>query len=172
MGYEFQERDLLGLAEKLGAETRRKGDELFFNWCPYCRGDGHDKDTFSVNLNTGLFKCFRSGCDRHGHFVQLARDFGYPLDMGDGPRKYRELPQRPLKVKEQAVKYLAGRGISRAVTERYRVSARKDNENVLVFPFYDGNHILRFVKYRKTDFDKERDKNKGHYPAVLPMPYP
>lgn len=160
MGYEFQERDLLGLASKLGAETRRKGDELFFKWCPYCHGGGHDKDTFSVNLTTGLFKCFRSGCDRHGHFVQLARDFGYPLDMGDGPRKYRELPQRPLKVKEQAVRYLEGRGISRGVTERYHISARKDNENVLVFPFYDENHTLRFVKYRKTDFDKERDKNK------------
>lgn len=160
MGYEFQERDLLGLAEKLGAETRRKGDELFFKWCPYCHGDGHDKDTFSVNVNTGLYKCFRSGCDRHGHFVQLARDFGYPLDMGDAPRKYRELPQRPLKVKEQAVRYLESRGISRGVTERYHISARKDNENVLVFPFYDENHILRFVKYRKTDFDKERDKNK------------
>ena len=160
MGYEFQERDLLGLASKLGADTRRKGDELFFKWCPYCHGDGHDKDTFSVNLTTGLYKCFRSGCDRHGHFVQLARDFGYPLDMGDTPRKYRELPQRPLKVKEQAVRYLEGRGISRGVTERYHISARKDNENVLVFPFYDENHTLRFVKYRKTDFDKERDKNK------------
>ena len=160
MGYEFQERDLLGLASKLGAETRRKGDELFFKWCPYCHGGGHDKDTFSVNVNTGLYKCFRSGCDRHGHFVQLARDFGYPLDMGDTPRKYRELPQRPLKVKEQAVRYLEGRGISRGVTERYHISARKDNENVLVFPFYDENHTLRFVKYRKTDFDKERDKNK------------
>lgn len=160
MGYEFQERDLLALAEKLGADTRRKGDELFFKWCPYCHGDGHDKDTFSVNLTTGLYKCFRSGCDRHGHFVQLARDFGYPLDMGDTPRKYRELPQRPLKVKEQAVRYLGGRGISRAVTERYHISARKDNENVLVFPFYDENHTLRFVKYRKTDFDKKRDKNK------------
>lgn len=160
MGYEFQERDLLALAEKLGADTRRKGDELFFKWCPYCHGDGHDKDTFSVNLTTGLYKCFRSGCDRHGHFVQLARDFGYPLDMGDTPRKYRELPQRPLKVKEQAVRYLGGRGISRAVTERYHISARKDNENVLVFPFYDENHTLRFVKYRKTDFDRGRDKNK------------
>lgn len=160
MGYEFQERDLFGLAEKLGAETRRKGDELFFKWCPYCHGDGHDKDTFSVNVNTGLYKCFRSGCDRHGHFVQLARDFGYPLDMGDTPRKYRELPQRPLKVKEQAVRYLEGRGISRGVTERYHISARKDNENVLVFPFCDENHTLRFVKYRKTDFDKARDKNK------------
>lgn len=160
MGYEFQESDLLGLASKLGADTRRKGDELFFKWCPYCHGDGHDKDTFSVNLTTGLYKCFRSGCDRHGHFVQLARDFGYPLDMGETPRKYRELPQRPLKVKEQAVRYLEGRGISRGVTERYHISARKDNENVLVFPFYDENHTLRFVKYRKTDFDKERDKNK------------
>lgn len=160
MGYEFQERDLLGLASKLGADTKRKGDELFFTWCPYCHGDGHDKDTFSVNLTTGLYKCFRSGCDRHGHFVQLARDFGYPLDMGDTPRKYRELPQRPLKVKEQAVRYLEGRGISRGVTERYHISTRKDNENVLVFPFYDENHTLRFVKYRKTDFDKERDKNK------------
>lgn len=160
MGYEFQERDLLGLASKLGADTKRKGDELFFKWCPYCHGDGHDKDTFSVNLTTGLYKCFRSGCDRHGHFVQLARDFGYPLDMGDTPRKYRELPQRPLKVKEQAVRYLEGRGISRGVTERYHISTRKDNENVLVFPFYDENHTLRFVKYRKTDFDKERNKNK------------
>lgn len=160
MGYEFQERDLLGLASKLGADTKRKGDELFFKWCPYCHGDGHDKDTFSVNLTTGLYKCFRSGCDRHGHFVQLARDFGYPLDMGDTPQKYRELPQRPLKVKEQAVRYLEGRGISRGVTERYHISARKDNENVLVFPFYDENYTLRFVKYRKTNFDKERDKNK------------
>lgn len=160
MGYEFQERDLLGLAEKLGSDTKRKGDELFFKWCPYCHGDGHDKETFSVNLSTGLYKCFRSGCDKHGHFVQLARDFGFPLDMGDTPKKYRELPQRPLKVKEQAVRYLEGRGISRAVTERYQISVRKDNENVLVFPFYDENHTLRFVKYRKTDFDKERDKNK------------
>ena len=30
----------------------------------------------------------------------------------------------------------------------------------MVFPFYDENHVLRFVKYRKTDFDRERDKNK------------
>lgn len=160
MGYEFQERDLLGLVEKLGADTKRKRDELFFKWCPYCHGDGHDKETFSVNLSTGLYKCFRSGCDKHGHFVQLARDFGFPLDMGDTPKKYRELPQRPLKVKEQAVRYLEGRGISRAVTERYHISVRKDNENVLVFPFYDENYVLRFVKYRKTDFNRERDKTK------------
>lgn len=160
MSYEFRDSDLYGLAQKLGADTKQKGDELFFRWCPYCHGDGHDKETFSVNLRTGLFKCFRSGCDKHGHFVQLARDFGFPLDMGETPRKYRELPQRPLKVKESAVGYLGSRGISREVVERYRISSRKDNEKVLVFPFYDENHVLRFVKYRKTDFERERDKNK------------
>lgn len=160
MSYEFQEKDLYRLAQKIGADTKQKGDELFFRWCPYCHGDGHDKETFSVNLRTGLFKCFRSGCARQGHFVQLARDFGYPLDMGDTPRKYRELPQRPLKIKESAVNYLATRGISRMIVERFHISARKDNEKILVFPFYDENSVLRFVKYRKTDFDKARDKNK------------
>ncbi|MGI6096371.1 MAG: AAA family ATPase [Lachnospiraceae bacterium] len=160
MSYEFQEKDLYGLAQKIGADTKQKGDELFFRWCPYCHGDGHDKETFSVNLRTGLFKCFRSGCAKQGHFVQLARDFGYPLDMGDTPRKYRELPQRPLKIKESAVDYLATRGISRMIVERFHISARKDNEKILVFPFYDENSVLRFVKYRKTDFDKARDKNK------------
>jgi archaellum biogenesis ATPase FlaH len=160
VSYEFQEKDLYGLAQKIGADTKQKGDELFFRWCPYCHGDGHDKETFSVNLRTGLFKCFRSGCAKQGHFVQLARDFGYPLDMGDTPRKYRELPQRPLKIKESAVDYLATRGISRMIVERFHISARKDNEKILVFPFYDENSVLRFVKYRKTDFDKARDKNK------------
>ena len=160
MGYEFQEIDLQRLAQKLGADTKRKGDELFFKWCPYCHGDGHDRETFSVNLKTGLFKCFRSGCGHQGHFVQLARDFGYPLDFGNTPRKYRELPQRPVKTREPAVEYLASRGIGREVVSRYRITTRKGNDHILVFPFYDENGVLRFVKYRKTDFDKARDKNK------------
>lgn len=160
MSYEFQEKDLYGLAQKIGANTKQKGDELFFKWCPYCHGDGHDKDTFSVNIKTGLFKCFRSGCGKQGHFVQMARDFGYPLDIGDTPRKYRDLPQRPLVIHEKAVEYLESRGISRMITERYHITTRKDNQNILVFPFYDENSVLRFVKYRKTDFDKSKDKCK------------
>lgn len=160
MSYEFREEDLKGLAQKLGAETKQKGDELFFKWCPYCHGDGHDKDTFSVNLKSGLFKCFRSGCAKQGHFVQMARDFGYPLDTGYTPKKYRELPQRPLKVQPSAVEYLGTRGISPMIVERYHITSRKDNPKILVFPFYDENSVLRFVKYRKTDFDKSKDKNK------------
>lgn len=90
-----------------------KGDELFFRHCPYCHGGAHgDKDTFSVNLATGLFKCFRSGCNKHGHFVELARDFNYQLDFkGQTPaRVYRKFPVKEIEVRDPAVEYLASRG--------------------------------------------------------------
>ena len=161
MPYAFKQSDVYGIAQKLGAETREKGNELFFKWCPYCHGDGHDKESFSINLDNGTFKCFRESCGRQGHLVQMARDFHYPLAFEDNrPRKYRELPQKPLKVNEAAVRYMDSRGISREVTEKYRLTTRKDNPDVLVFPFYDENNILRFIKYRKCNFLKGRDKNK------------
>lgn len=161
MGYTFRADDVYGLAAKLGADVREKGRELFFRYCPYCGGDGHDRDTFSVNLENGTFHCFRSSCGKSGHFVEMARDFDYPLDFGDTRRRvWRKIPQRPFPVREPAVAYLEGRGISRAVTERYRVTTVKDNDHILAFPFYDENNVLQFLKYRKTDFDRSRDKNK------------
>lgn len=161
MPYEFKRSDVYGLASALGAETHERGEELFFRWCPYCKGGGHDKNTFSVNLENGTFKCFRAGCGAQGHLVQLARDFGYPLEFDDGrKKKYRTLPQRPVKVTNPAVRYLESRGISREVTERYRITTQRGHDNILVFPFYDGDGVMQFVKYRKTDFVKGRDRNK------------
>lgn len=162
MGYTFKADDVYGLASRLGADVREKGKELFFRLCPYCRsGDGRDRDTFSVNLDNGTFHCFRSGCGKSGHFVEMARDFGYPLDFGDRRRReYRPLPQKPFEVREPAVKYLAARGIGAEVVRRYRVTTRKDDQKILAFPFFDENHVLQFLKYRRTDFDRARDKNK------------
>lgn len=162
MGYDFKADDVFGLASKLGANVREKGKELFFRYCPYCRGgDGRDKDTFSVNLDNGTFHCFRSGCGKSGHFVEMARDFGYPLDFGDNRRRnYRPLPQRPFPVREPAVKYMESRGISQEITQRYRITTTRDDEHILAFPFYDENNTLQFLKYRRTDFDREKHKNK------------
>lgn len=102
MGYEFRADDVYGLAAKLGAQVREKGRELFFRYCPYCGGDGRDRDTFSVNLETGAFHCFRSSCGKSGHFVEMARDFGYPLDFGDTRRRvWRKIPQRPFPVRSR-----------------------------------------------------------------------
>lgn len=161
MSYEFKADDVYGLASKLGAEVRQKGKELFFRYCPYCGGDGHDRDTFSVNLENGTFHCFRSTCGKSGHFVEMARDFSYPLDFGQSRRRtWRPLPQRPLQVREPAVEYLASRGIGREVAERYKVTTLKDDPHILAFPFYDENGVLQFLKYRRTDFDKAKHKSK------------
>lgn len=162
MAYELKQSDIHGLAERIGAETRIKGRELFFKWCPYCGGGGHDRETFSINLENGMFKCFREKCGKQGHFVQMARDFGYPLEQSLTFRKkrYRSLPQRTIEVRAPAVDYLASRGISRETVERYHITTQKGRDNILVFPFYSPEGTLQFVKYRKTDFDKSRDTCK------------
>lgn len=160
MSYVFDQNDVIALAHGIGAETKQKGNELFFKYCPYCHGNGHDKETFSVNLETGLFKCFRSTCDKRGHFVELARDMNFPLDFGYAPRKYKKLEQKEIKVRDEAVEYMASRGLSEEVTRRYSITVRSDAKNVLVFPFYDEHGVMVSAKYRKTDFDKNRDKNK------------
>lgn len=160
MSYEFKQEDAYGLARLLNAETHEKGDELFFRLCPKCHGgENRDKDTFSINLKTGLFKCFRASCDYHGHFVELARDFDYDLGFGE-KRVYRKLPQMPVTVRDGAIEYMASRGISAEICKRYELTTRTDNKNILVFPFYDDAGVLQFVKYRNMKFRKGVDKNK------------
>lgn len=161
MGYEFDKNDAYGFARSICADTHEKGDELFFRLCPKCKGgDRHqDKDTFSINLKTGAFKCFRAGCDYHGHFVELARDFDYDLGFGE-KRVYRKLPQKPVVVRDGAIEYMASRGISAEVCRRYELTTRTDNKNILVFPFYDDTGTLQFVKYRNMKFRRGIDKNK------------
>lgn len=157
--YEYKPSDVFDFAGFVGIETHQKGDELFFKYCPQCKGDGKDKDTFSVNLKTGAFKCFRATCDYHGHFVELARDFGFRLE-NEQEQKYRKLPQKKIESKPKAIEYLESRGISAEVCKRYNITTQTDKENILVFPFYDDQNVLQFVKYRKTDFDKRFDKCK------------
>ena len=162
MSYEFNRNDDYGIARTISTDVKEKGNELFFKYCPYCHGGGKDKETFSINLDNGAFKCFRSSCSKQGHFVELARDFGYKLDFGETikPKVYRRLPQKEIQTADKAVTYLESRGISRKITELYNITVRKDHDNILAFPFYNEKNELVFVKYRKTDFDKTKDKNK------------
>ena len=157
--YEFKRSDVFDFGYFIGAETKEKGNELFFKYCPRCHGGGDDKYTFSVNLQNGAFKCFRASCDYHGHFVELARDFGFRLE-DNSQKKYRKLPQKKIETKPKAIEYLESRGIPAEVARKYNITTRKDNDKILVFPFYDAQGVLQFVKYRKTDYDKSRDKNK------------
>lgn len=161
MAYELKQDDIFSLARSLTSEYHQKGNELFFKHCPYCNGgNSKDKDTFSINLETGAFSCFRNSCGAKGHFVELARDFNYPL-QDESKVTYRKLPQdrKPLP-NAKVYEYMAGRNISAATVDRYRLSASIENQKHIVFPFYDENEIMQFVKIRNMDFVKGIDKSK------------
>lgn len=166
--YEFNADDAYRFANHVHIQAFERGKELWFRTCPFCHGKGKSNEkTFSINLETGQFNCFRASCRRQGNMVDLAREFDFSLgnafDEYYNPKKqFRRLntPKEPVKPKEPAIKYLETRGISKAIAEKYQITCQTDHPNVLCMPFIDENGIWQFVKYRKTDFVKGRDTNK------------
>lgn len=161
--YEFKPEDAERFARHMGIPAKHKGKELTFKKCPYCNST-NDKDTFSIDLNTGTFNCLRASCGAKGNMITLSKDFDFPIDFGNNDyhekKIYRKLPNVKPKPKPQAIKYLLSRDISMKVAETYNITVHDKWENVLVFPFYDEKGELQFIKYRKTDFDKTKDKSK------------
>lgn len=167
--YEFKEQDAFDFARHVQAETNVRNGELFFKICPYCnpKPTRDNVKSFSINLTTGRFKCFRASCGVQGNMITLAKDFDFSLgneiDEYYQPKKqYRKFKkqEKPIEPKPEAIQYLESRGISEEVAKEYEITVQTDKPNILVFPFYDEKGILQFVKYRKTDYDKEKDKNK------------
>lgn len=166
--YNFSPDDAFSFARFQGEQTRLKGDELHLRYCPYCHGGANrDRYTFSINLQTGQFKCLRASCNVTGNMITLSRDFDYSLgnevdEYYRHRRQYKKLKQRqePITPKEPAVKYLESRSIPEDIAKKYEITTQNDHDNILVFPFYDENGKMQFVKYRKTDFDKSKDKSK------------
>ena len=167
--YEFKKQDAFDFARHVHAQTREHNGELFFRLCPYCnpKPSRDNLSSFSINLETGQFKCLRSTCGVFGNMLTLSRDFDFPLgnevDEYYRPRRhFRKIktPKKPIEPKPEAIKYLTGRGISEDVIKRYQITVQTEHPNILVFPFLDAAGQMQFVKYRKTDFDREKDKNK------------
>lgn len=158
--YEFRIEDALDFSKLQGIPTFQKGNELHFKTCPYCHGGrNRDKDTFSINLTTGLFNCKRASCNAHGSMITLASDFDLSLGR-DVDEYYKIKPGRFRTIKKQlseddvtdtAITYLTGRSIPEEVVKRYRITSQKEHPDILVFPFYepDGQRIS-FIKYRNT----------------------
>lgn len=167
--YEFRERDAFEFARFVHAQTREHNGELFFKLCPYCnpRPTRDNLNSFSINLKTGQFKCLRSSCGVRGNMLTLSKDFDFSLgseiDEYYRPRRqFRKIkaPDRPIEPKLKAITYLAKRGISEEVVKKYQITVQTEHPNILVFPFLDAAGRMQFIKYRKTDFNREKDKNK------------
>ena len=154
--YVFNPDDAIRFAREIGRRTKKRGDELQLDVCPYCNAN-NDKYTFSINLKDGRFKCLRATCGAKGNMITLSRDFEFSLGHNADEyfmqrRQYKNLRNYPKpEVRPAAVTYLESRGINRAITEAFQITTRKDDEKVLVFPFYDDDGALQFIKYRNTD---------------------
>lgn len=168
--YEFKEEDAFHFAESRHIKTHVSGDEIIFSICPYCKGGGGsrpDKNTFAMNRSTGAFNCKRSTCDAKGNMLTISKDFDFSLgritDEYFKPRKvFRKFEKRkePIVPKEAAIKFLESRGISEEIARRYEITTQTNRDNVIVFPFYNENGVMEFIKYRKADYQKGVDKAK------------
>ena len=164
--YEFDPDDAKRFGQEQHIKYKQRGDELQFKFCPYCKNKTDDKNTFAISLRTGQFKCLRASCGAHGNMITLARDFNFSLgttvdEYFNRRKRYRDLSRYPKPItRPPAIEYMESRGISARIAESYGITTRKDADNVLVFPFVDEAGKMQFVKYRKTDFNKGKDKNK------------
>lgn len=165
--YEFSPEDARRFASERGIKTTQRGDELIFKTCPYCGAISNKKDKFAINLKTGAFNCLRASCGARGNMLTLHKDFGF--DLGQNVTEYerpretwkRFVVKEPFIPTDPAIAYLYGkRGISKEVIKRYEIVTKTDDDNVLVFPFYDEAGDLAFIKYRKINFDPEKDSSK------------
>lgn len=175
--YKFKKEDARRFAQEQGIRTKVVGNELRFSKCPYCQST-KDKDTFAINLDTGMFKCMRASCGAKGNMITLHKDFGFSLGVEaneyyDRVRPFRTFPKKPKpEPKDKALEYMASRGISEEICRQYHITNMKDDESVLVFPFYDETDTLTLIKYRNTDPERKGSKewcSKNTKPILFGM---
>lgn len=138
-----------------------KGLQLIPRYCPYCNGGKHhDKWTFAMNSETGVFNCKRGSCKVSGTFYRLLMDFG-EVDITE-TKEYRHYKAKKTFKKSTAkvnaagnkvLEYLKLRGISDNTCKVYGVG--DDGKGNIAFPYIkDGVQVA--VKYRPA-----RKVNKG-----------
>ena len=167
MKYQLKQSDIDAFASRMGIAIKQKGNEIKFKQCPYCKSSKQDLWTFYLHAVTGAFCCPRASCGAKGHFVELCRDFDFPLES-IAPKQYKALPRVRLLSSTPAEAYLFRRGIRKEITQAYGVTTNPSDPNQLIFPFYrketdaDGQVYTRmeFVKYRLIDYDKNKHKAK------------
>ena len=160
--YQPTREDILRFASFTGIRHKVKRDEVTFEYCPYCKSNSKDKETFSINLNTGKFHCFRASCGVSGNMITLSKDFNFQLsedvdryiNRNYFDNRFRRFKTEHIESKDPAIKYLKKRGISAGICKKYEITTKEDDDDVLVFPFKDPEGEMRFIKYRNMSYEK------------------
>ena len=166
--YQFRESDAYDFARHAGAKTRKRGNELEFESCPYCKGRGiGNVYTFAIDLKTGQFNCMRSSCNVRGNMITLSKDFGFSLgkyadEYYTKRQQFRRFkkPEKPFEATPTAIAYLENRKISKETIQKYQITTKKDDDSILIFPFFGETGDLELIKYRNTNYKSKADGNK------------
>lgn len=150
------------------------GTEIIPQYCPFCGGgEHHDRDTFALNVETGLYVCKRGTCGARGRIDSMA-EFGQigtsPLGGFMGSAKGGKTYALPTLVPEpltpEIVAYFEKRRISGATLDTYRVGS--DGNGNIIFPFYrDGTMV--YAKLRKPRKPQGNEPKEWQTPGACPI---
>lgn len=181
--YQFKTADAERFRYAIGARVKTVGDEMVFAYCPYCKGGEHnDRNTFSINMNTGQFECKRSSCGVRGNMLTLAKDYSDRFKLSEDVNIYYNINgaktrfkrfnngKKPIATSDRAIEYLKSRGIPEEITKKYEIASNPNNKDIIVFPFRDEHGEVVFIKYRNTKYNGVGNKEwciKGDYKKIL-----
>lgn len=133
-----------------------KGTEIITDFCPFCNGgQGHDKHTFALNVDTGLYNCKRAGCGVQGNLKQLCTHLNIPWDKKDyefntKPVKNYKKPTTQLQpITSEIERYLGKRKLSPITCKSRSIS---ESDGKIVFPYYENGQLVA-VKFRGKNED-------------------
>lgn len=137
-------------------------------FCPKCKDQRHDKrdKSLSVNLDKGIWNCHY--CNWSGHLENTEEEkrkwmeqqaWYNPQPLKRERKEYRKPKPRPQSaMSDKALKWFAGRGISRATVEAMRITEglepmpQKEGQkwNTVQFNYYKNGELVN-TKFRTGD---------------------
>ena len=152
---------VLTLLNKRLQPYRLAGNEARARTCPFCKGgESNDLYTFSVNLDTGVYQCFRGSCNARGDLQRLAEHLGEQAGVTSGSSLkpttiYAAPTSKCYELTQDIVNYFDSRGIGEPTLNAYGISA--DDKGNILFPFTMDGELI-YVKHRKLARQKNEPK--------------
>lgn len=127
------------------------GLQIIPTYCPYCNGGrNHDKYTFAMSAESGVFNCKRGSCNVTGTFYRLKLDMGEvsfteTKAYKNTRKSFKKSTAKINPASEKIKQYIKLRGISEDTCTEYGIG--DDGKGNIAFPYYkDGVKVA--VKYR------------------------
>jgi len=155
--------------DSLGIPYKEHGDELYFEYCPFCEKGKTSKPYghFHFNKEKQTFFCHhRNSCGESGGLYHFKMLMGHINPVRKTAQKKYTRPAEDKAIVHDSDKfyemYHKERGISPEVLKKYDVGLKRDgSKRYIVYKFYSEKGILINRKYRNFRDKKDMRQEKG-----------